>query len=62
MFYALILSIDKVGMNYIRKIILDFSSLETTSVSNRKNLLAEIEALIKKYSDLPDAQNRIEEY
>lgn len=46
----------------LRAISLDFSSLETTSVSNRKNLLAEIEALIKKYSDLPDAQNRIEEY
>lgn len=46
----------------LRVISLDFSSLETTSVSNRKNLLAEIEALIKKYSDLPDAQNRIEEY
>ena len=46
----------------LRVISLDFSNLEKTSVSNRKNLLAEIETLIKKYSDLPEEQNRIEEY
>ena len=46
----------------LRVISLEFSNLEKTSVSNRKNLLSEIEALIKKYSDLPEEQNRIEEY
>lgn len=46
----------------LRVISLEFSSLETTSVSNRKNLLSEIESLIKKYSNLSEEQNRIEEY
>lgn len=46
----------------LRVISLEFLNLEKTSVSNRKNLLTEIEALIKKYSDLPEEQNRIEEY
>lgn len=46
----------------LRVISLDFSNLEKTSVSNRKNLLTDIEALIKKYIDIPEEQNRIEEY
>lgn len=46
----------------LRVIGLEFSNLEKTSVSNRKNLLTEMEALIKKYSNLPEEQNRIEEY
>ena len=46
----------------LRVIGFEFSNLEKTSVSNRKNLLTEMEALIKKYSNLPEEQNRIEEY
>jgi len=46
----------------LRVISLDFSNLEKTSFSNKKNLLAEIEALIKKYRELPEEENRIEEY
>lgn len=46
----------------LRLISLDYCSLEKTSVSNRKNLLTEIEAIIKKYSELPDEQNRMETY
>ena len=46
----------------LRIISMNFSSLTETSVSNRKNLLAEIEALVKKYSELPEDQNRIETY
>ena len=40
----------------------DFKILDKTSVSNKKKLLQEIDNLIKKYADLPDEQNRIEEY
>lgn len=46
----------------LRIISLEFTLLDKTSVSNRKNLLQEIESLIIKYSNLSDAQNRIEEY
>lgn len=46
----------------LRVISLEFTLLAKTSVSNRKNLLQEINSLIIKYSNLPEAQNRIEEY
>ncbi len=46
----------------LRVISMDYISLTDTSISNRKNLLAEIESLIKKYSELPEDQNRIEAY
>ena len=46
----------------LRIISMDFSSLKDTSVSNRKKLLSEIEALLVKYSELPEDQNRIETY
>ena len=46
----------------LRIISLNYTSLKETSVSNRKNLLAEIEALVKKYCELPKDQNRIETY
>ena len=46
----------------LRIISMNYSSLTETSVSNRKKLLAEIEALIQKYSELPEDQNRIETY
>lgn len=46
----------------LRVISLDFSSLEKTSVSNKKNLLAEIENVLKKYAELPEEENIIEEY
>lgn len=40
----------------------DFKSLNTTSVSNRKKLLQEIDSIIAKYASIPEEQNRIEEY
>ena len=46
----------------LRLISMDYCSLQKTSVSNRKKLLEEIEALIKKYSELPAEQNRMETY
>lgn len=46
----------------LRIISMNYSCLTETSVSNRKNLLAEIEALVQKYSELPKDQNRIETY
>ncbi len=41
---------------------LDFDSLSGTSVSNRRELLTEIQNLIMKYGALPAKQNVIEEY
>ena len=46
----------------LKLISMEYCSLEKTSVSNRKNLLNAIEALVKQYSDLPEEQNRIETY
>lgn len=46
----------------LRIISFDYTVLERTSVSNKKNLLAELEELISRYAGLSDAQNRIEEY
>ena len=46
----------------LRIISMNYSCLKGTSVSNKKNLLSEIESLIKRYSELPDDQNRIELY
>lgn len=46
----------------LRIIGLDYTSLEETSVSNKRQLLSEIEALIHKYATLPKEQNLIEEY
>lgn len=46
----------------LRIISLDYKSLEKTSVSNKRQLLSEIEALIQKYATLPEARNLIEEY
>ena len=46
----------------LRIISMNFKDLERTSVSNKKNLIAEIEELIKKYSEIPDQQNIIESY
>lgn len=46
----------------LKLISLNYCSLEKTSVSNRKKLLTEIEALVKKYSELPAEQNRMETY
>lgn len=46
----------------LRLISLNYSSLENISVSNKKNLLSEIDELIKKYVNLPKVQNQIEEY
>ena len=40
----------------------NFKSLDKTSVSNKKKLLQEIVDLIGKYADIPDDQNKIEEY
>lgn len=41
---------------------LDFDSLSGTSVSNRRELLTEIQNLIMKYGALPAEQNVIEAY
>lgn len=50
-------------LGFMLKIIgMDFKSLQNTSVSNKKNLIVEIENLITKYSKIPDKQNIIEEY
>lgn len=46
----------------LRLISMNYSSLKKTSVSNKRNLLAEIEALVKNYSELPDEKNLIETY
>ena len=46
----------------LRIISMNYTSLKEISVSNRKNLLSEIEALVKRYSELPEDQNRIETY
>ena len=46
----------------LRVISIQYSQLKDTSVSNRKLLIDEIESLVKKYSDLPMDQNRIETY
>ena len=46
----------------LRIISMNFRDLERTSVSNKKNLIAEIEELIKKYAEIPDQQNIIESY
>ena len=46
----------------LRIISFDYTALERTSFSNKKNLLAELEELISKYAGLSDEQNRIEEY
>jgi len=50
-------------LGFMLKIIsIGFSKLEKTSVSNKKKLLNEIEALVVKYCELSDDQNRIETY
>ena len=41
---------------------LDFKELDKTSVSNKRKLLADIDILLKKYSDLPDDSNVLETY
>lgn len=46
----------------LRLIGMEFSLLQKTSVSNKKNLLNEIENLIRRYSAIPEEQNIIEEY
>jgi hypothetical protein len=46
----------------LRIIGLNYSCLEETSVSNKRQLLSEIETLINKYAALPKEQNLIEEY
>ena len=46
----------------LRIISLHYSRLERTSFSNKKKLLQEIEALVDRYSELTDEQNRIETY
>ena len=46
----------------LRVISMNFRDLERTSVSNKKSLIEEIEALINKYAEIPDQQNIIESY
>lgn len=46
----------------LRLISMEFTLLQKTSVSNKRNLLNEIEGLIQKYSAIPAEQNIIEEY
>ena len=46
----------------LRIISFDYTILDKTSVSNRRNLLTELEKVILRYAELPDEQNRIEEY
>lgn len=46
----------------LRIIGLNYKCLEETSVSNKRQLLSEIEALIQKYAAIPKEQNLIEEY
>lgn len=46
----------------LRLISMEFSLLQKTSVSNKRNLLNEIESLIQRYSAIPENQNIIEEY
>lgn len=46
----------------LRLIGMNFHDLNKTSVSNKKNLLNELEELLQKYIDLPDEKNVIEEY
>lgn len=46
----------------LRIISMEFTLLQKTSVSNKRNLLNEIEHLIQKYSAIPEEQNIIEEY
>lgn len=50
-------------LGFMLKIIsMNFRNLEKTSVSNKKDLIDEIDELIKKYAEIPDQQNRIESY
>lgn len=46
----------------LRVISMDYKLLEKTTVSNKRQLLAEIEDLIQRYASLPEEQNVIEEY
>lgn len=46
----------------LRLISMEFTLLQKTSVSNKRNLLNEIESIIQKYSTIPEEQNIIEEY
>ena len=46
----------------LKLISLNFNSLQKTNVSNKKELLSEIENLIKKYYSLQDVQNKLEIY
>lgn len=46
----------------LRIISMEFTLLQKTSVSNKRNLLNEIEHLIQKYSAIPEEQYIIEEY
>ena len=53
----------KSDLGFMLKLIsLDYRFLKTTSFSNKKQMLNEIEALITKYSEFSDDQNRIEMY
>lgn len=50
-------------LGFMLKVVsMKYCDLKKISISNRKKLLSEIEALIKKYEDIPDLQNRIEDY
>ncbi|MDD4591239.1 MAG: helix-turn-helix transcriptional regulator [Parabacteroides sp.] len=50
-------------LGFMLKIIsMDFRSLEKTSVSNKRNLIAAIQQLLNEYVLLPDDQNKIETY
>lgn len=46
----------------LRIISLDYRTLEKTSVSNKRNLVAAIERLISDYSQIPENMNMIETY
>jgi len=50
-------------LGFILKVMsLDYKSLETTSVSNKRNLITAIENLIIEYSQMPENMNKIETY
>lgn len=50
-------------LGFMLKVVsMKYCDLKKISISNRKKLLSEIETLIKKYADIPDSQNQIEEY
>jgi len=50
-------------LGFMLKIIsMDFSTLEKTSVSNKRNLIAAVQQLLNEYGEIPDDQNKIETY